>query len=230
MKLKYSILAASLVGMVAANAATIVWNASLTPMEVDNNTISTGLFDQTGTLFLAENVGGGATPWDGINFTDGSKGVGTVDFFGDDPGALSDGTNGANALTTVAQYGANDTTGTVSLTGLTNGYTYRIQALVYDGRGTSVGRSVQFDSQNMGTFANGTVNVDWGAGLLVTGTFTATGTTQDFTTAIFLDNTYATNKGQNLNALTVYTTAVPEPSSTALLGLGGLALIMRRRK
>ncbi|MEZ7957082.1 MAG: PEP-CTERM sorting domain-containing protein [Rubritalea sp.] len=25
-------------------------------------------------------------------------------------------------------------------------------------------------------------------------------------------------------------TAVPEPSSTALLGLGGLALIMRRRK
>lgn len=34
----------------------------------------------------------------------------------------------------------------------------------------------------------------------------------------------------NVNAILVETTAVPEPSSTALLGLGGLALILRRRK
>ncbi len=33
---------------------------------------------------------------------------------------------------------------------------------------------------------------------------------------------------QHINAIEL--TAVPEPSSTALLGLGGLALILRRRK
>ena len=37
------------------------------------------------------------------------------------------------------------------------------------------------------------------------------------------DNNFATVDNVNL-------TAVPEPTSTALLGLGGLALILRRRK
>ncbi len=33
-----------------------------------------------------------------------------------------------------------------------------------------------------------------------------------------------------IGAFVLNTTAIPEPSSTALLGLGGLALILRRRK
>jgi len=36
--------------------------------------------------------------------------------------------------------------------------------------------------------------------------------------------------GTQVNRITFEKTAVPEPSSTALLGLGGLTLILRRRK
>jgi len=44
------------------------------------------------------------------------------------------------------------------------------------------------------------------------------------TTGIVLDDIYVDTTGVNL------TNAVPEPSSAALLGLGGIALILRRRK
>ncbi|MBT8036430.1 MAG: PEP-CTERM sorting domain-containing protein [Verrucomicrobiae bacterium] len=36
--------------------------------------------------------------------------------------------------------------------------------------------------------------------------------------------------GEELSSFTITAAPVPEPSSTALLGLGGLALILRRRK
>ena len=45
----------------------------------------------------------------------------------------------------------------------------------------------------------------------------------------FADYTFTELNGSGVNGVTV-TVAVPEPSSTALLGLGGLALILRRRK
>jgi hypothetical protein len=112
---------------------------------------------------------------------------------------------------------------------LTSGHTYRIQALVFDGRGDAgiPGRTVQFDGVDQGQYANGVDGVTWGDGLLVTGTFTADAATQDFTNEGFQG---ANSTGAQLNALLVHTTAVPEPSSAALLGLGGLALILRRRK
>ncbi len=42
--------------------------------------------------------------------------------------------------------------------------------------------------------------------------------------------TFSQGSGENFGANNLVVTAVPEPSSAALLGLGGLALIMRRRK
>ena len=47
---------------------------------------------------------------------------------------------------------------------------------------------------------------------------------------IFQNTGSAVFAGSHEAAITINTAAVPEPSSTALLGLGGLALILRRRK
>jgi hypothetical protein len=64
--------------------------------------------------------------------------------------------------------------------------------------------------------------------LLATGTFIADAVSQSFTQAVFANTSYTTNKGQTLNALTLYQTAVPEPSAALLGGLGMLALLRRR--
>lgn len=135
-----------------------------------------------------------------------------------------------NGPSVTGTYGTEGAADTVSLSGLSIGNTYRVQALVFDGRGDAgiVGRTVEFDGVNQGQYASGDPGVDYGTGLLMTGTFVADGATQDFTIEAFDGGN---SKGGQLNALTVYETAVvPEPSATALLGLGGLALVMRRRK
>ncbi len=60
------------------------------------------------------------------------------------------------------------------------------------------------------------------AGQFAIGTFTADGTTQELTLA---------SPGFGNAHITAYQIrAIPEPTTTALLGLGGLALILRRRK
>ena len=53
------------------------------------------------------------------------------------------------------------------------------------------------------------------------------GQTKSFT---FNLNSGALNTSINIDDITLNGTVVPEPSSTALLGLGGLALILRRRR
>lgn len=221
MKLKYSILIASMLSMVAANAATVAWSSSAyTTSGAFGETLDTGLFTTSGTEILAENIGGGAVIFDGINFT-----AGTTSWDGDFSGFHQAG----QTLSQDGTYG-NNTPDTVSLSGLTIGNTYRVQALVFDGRGETgiPGRTVEFDGIDQGQYAFGQSGVTWGSGLLVTGTFVADAATQDFTVEAFDGST---SKGGQLNALLVHETAVvPEPSSSALLGLGGLALILRRRK
>lgn len=72
------------------------------------------------------------------------------------------------------------------------------------------------------TFGDGLGNTVDLNGQFAIGTFTASGTTQDLTAL-------ANGFGQaHINAFQVR--AVPEPSSAALLGLAGFALILRRRK
>lgn len=209
----------------AANAATISWSGAVANTSGGfGEILDTGLFNTTGTLVSAENVGGAAVNFDGIDFDAGTTTFSTG-------GTFNGFHQGGQELSQTGAYSDGGTSGTVNLTGLTIGNTYRVQALVFDGRGSAgiPGRTVEFDGANQGQYANGVDGVTWGTGFLVTGTFTADATAQDFTIEGF--NTDPASVGSQLNALTLHqTAAVPEPSSSALLGLGGLALILRRRK
>lgn len=192
-----AVLAASLLGIATAAAAPITWSSE--PFTVSGSfgqTLNPGQFDTTGTQILAENTGGAALTFDGINFAAGTIGMGTGDFDG-----FHEGDGAQN--TDLARFGSYGTSGpsSVTLTGLTSGRIYRVQALVYDGRGGLAGRTVIFDGISQGVYSNGVPGVTWGNGLLVTGTFTADATTQNFNIEAFAG---ATSKGGQLNALLVH--------------------------
>ncbi|SHK42665.1 PEP-CTERM protein-sorting domain-containing protein/Myxococcales GC_trans_RRR domain-containing protein/MYXO-CTERM domain-containing protein [Rubritalea squalenifaciens DSM 18772] len=221
--MKNTIIAATLAALAgSASAATISWSSTAyTTNGSAGQNLDTGLFLTTGTEFLVENVGGAATTFDGIDFTadSGLFGSAIANTFHASSSDLSDS----------GRYGSSGAD-TISLSGLTIGQTYRIQALVFDGRGSAgiTGRTVSFDGIDQGQYANGVSGVTWGDGLLVTGTFTADATDQDFTIEAF-DG--ASSVGGQLNALLVHnTTAIPEPTSTAFVGLAGLGLLLRRRR
>lgn len=227
--MKYPILTVSLLGMAAADAASIAWSGAIFTVSGSfGQTLNTGQFNQTGTLIRAENVGGGALSFDGINWSAGT--IGNMGAGGGTYSGFHENIPTANTLLARdGAYGGNGNAGTVTLTGLTIGYTYRIQALVYDGRGDTgiPGRTVAFDGTNLGQYAFGVSGVTWGNGLLATGTFVADATTQSFTNEAFTSG--GASRGGQLNALTLYQTAVPEPSAALLGGLGMLALLRRRR-
>ncbi len=188
--------------------ATITWSS--TPAPVDGDALDTGLFNTNGTLVLAENLGGAVSSFDGIDFS-----AGTIVFDG-----TYDGFGTTNDIAATGTYGGS-TPDTVSLSGLVSNKEYRVQALVYDGRGTATinGRNAEFDGEDQGVYANGV----GGDGLLVTGTFTAVGPEQTFTIEAFYAST---SKGGQLNALTVYAVSEPEPVTVSIFGpiSGGTAM------
>lgn len=211
----------------SAHAATISWtSAAFLTANTSPWGFIEGQFATTGTQIFAENSGGGAVSSGGISFTAPTVGVFDAPFSGFHSGLPV-------TLASTGTYMDANAMGTISLTGLSVGYTYRIQALVIDGRPsdgfqTITGRTVWFDGVNQGVYANGVSGVTWGDGILATGTFIADATTQSFT--IQTRNPADTaNTGGQLNALTLYQTAIPEPSAALLGGIGVLALLRRRR-
>jgi hypothetical protein len=221
MKLKYSLaIASALAAMGTAHAATISWsNQPYTVNGGSGQNLDTGIFQTDGTLLLADNTGStNNITFNGIAFT-----AGTINFGNNYGGFHASTTPEQPSTTGTWAYGI----GTVSLTGLTAGNSYRVQALIYDGRGGQNGRTVEFDGIDQGVYAHGIANTTWGDGMLVTGTFVADAATQDFTIEVF--ETDGTGVGGQLNALLVH--EVPEPSSATLFGgLACLALLRRRRK
>ncbi len=226
MKTKDLILTASLLGMGATNAATISWSGTTFLVSgTGGRDLVTGQFNQTGTFVSAQNLGGAALTFDGISFAAGPAGTGNSFNFS---GSNFHAADGNTDLARFVAYRGNASLATVNLTGLTIGNTYRIQALVYDGRAIVNGRTASFDGNNLGTFANGTAD-EWGNGLLATGTFVADASTQDFTIGVF-NSAGTTLVSSQLSALTLYqTAAIPEPSAALLGGLSMLALLRRRR-
>lgn len=221
MKTTFGLLFA-VIGLASANAAVISWSSqAYTTHGGYGQFLDTGLFDTTGTQILAENVGGGATSFDGIEFS-----AGTISFVpGGEAGVFHDQKVPSPDLSRYGAYG-NGGPGVVSLTGLIIGQQYRIQALVFDGRNDTgiPGRTISFDGINQGQYASGVFNVTWGDGLLVTGTFVADDLDQDFTIEAFLGSN---SKGAQLNALLVH--QIPEPAASVLSALGLLGLLRRRR-
>lgn len=209
---------------IVSRAAVVTWQSK--PYTVNGNFgqfIDTGVIDKTGVLTYAENAGGSALTFDGIPFSSASipfaGGSWFAGFF--DP---------VSPLAATGAWGGNGSVGTVtfgtgSLPALTLGQAYRIQLIIFDGRGDQAGRSIKVDNLNMGQYANGVSGVTWGPGLLVTGTFTADTATQGFTLETISGGTPA---GPHLNGLILQ--AVPEPSSAFIGGLCVIGLLNRRRR
>lgn len=147
------------------------------------------------------------------------------------PGAYYDGTPYSDLSFNDGIFTSPGNAFTITISGLSDALTYDISAIGRIGRldgntfSLTAGDNAVSDSDTYGNIANvagGSINP-----LSVSGA-TSTG---GVLTITFDDPTDAEWYGVNaLHVTAVSAAAVPEPSSTALLGLGGLALILRRRK
>jgi hypothetical protein len=217
-----------------AHAATISWSSTAyvhttsVGASRDKDLIGVDQFDQSGTFEWAINGGrGDYGPHTLDNSTDpdiifsrygdaATLGITFSGFTGQ--GNLFHTGDVGNQVSHQAVFGGG--IGTVTVGSLTVGQEYRVQVLLMDGRTSQTGKSVSFDGVNQGVYANGTA-ATYGDGLLVTGTFTADATTQDFTIQ------HSTG-GTQFNAMTLY--AIPEPSSVLLTALPLAGLLMGRRR
>jgi hypothetical protein len=93
--------------------------------------------------------------------------------------------------------------------------------------------TVEITNSGGGAVYTGTQNIDYGGVNWVTSDFVLSGSLNagsEYTVTATMDNFESGGFGfVAFDGLTL-TAAVPEPSSTALLGLGGLALALRRRR
>jgi len=229
-----SAIAACLFSLQAVHAATIAWDATATNIAGDSDVSTNGTSEwayslgaTTGTVnavtFASATTGGNAD----VTYA-ALTNSNTTAFRNVTPGSAFLGlSTGYQDILRSGNFVGNDSGSvTVSLLGLTSGYTYEVQFWVNDARNRADQETVP---RSLTITGPGTVvdyntagaNTDAGLGQYITGSFTADAVTQDFS---------FTSGARQLNAIQLRLTAVPEPSSTALLGLGGLAMILRRRR
>lgn len=167
----------------------------------------------------------------------------------DTPTAFGDGGFSSNADIQNLLRGAAFDAASITLSGLTIGDTYVMQIFTNDARtgggrdnlwqvGFSDGTQNFADSMTAGTHGishlNNRDSVTFAgetSGDSIIGTFVADATTQSFDHQGTRDAFDTTSGGQGqINAFQLRVIPVPEPSSTALIGLAGLGLILRRKK
>ncbi len=215
---KYTVaLATSTAMMTSASAATIAWgefDLAAAPGEISTkgtsieawNLVNTDAREATDTTTI-----------NGVLFT--ANNLFNSGYYRDTDFGVSTGDDSLDLLYLQASYSYSDAP--ITLTGLTIGNEYELQSFFGSNRsGTNhlmnVGDSITIQKTSSGTVENGA----W-----IIGTFTADATTQGFHSAY---NNYKDSwlSGYQLRDIS----SVPEPSSTALIGLGALALILRRSK
>lgn len=224
---------------VTSRAAVVSYTSQLFTNATDVST--------NGTLVKAVNLGkGGGTGTNngpattvvvinGVTFSSDS-GTGTSDFADSAGDYYYDNYTGTGVITGVPDVDANAMLDSIefgpgignslaTLTNLTIGQAYELQ--IIDLRATpAAGGSMSYGYAATvgGTEVYDLTGLVRSAPRITTGTFIADAVSQE----IHVATTYA--NGNNLEVAAFQLRAVPEPSSAALLGLGGLALLLRRRK
>ena len=223
----------------AANAATVIWSDDFTSTPVVNNTVDNGNTNLAGTG-AANDMN--QDEW----YTRGTRSTITHDIVN---GNLDIDSNNNNVYFLMDLTDLENDPGAasefqisfnvVSLTGSIDFFAFAGGGLDYSGTGTGDGRIVFRTYGNPPSFSptQGATETQ-----IVDGTTTTIASTGTFTTSSFtltdLDQSgdyvvigFASNSNDiTIDNLQLSAFAVPEPSTAALLGLGGLALILRRRK
>lgn len=230
-KTNYAVLASLLVVSASASAATVFFSSSNYADE---------LISTNGTPIGALNLGGADGIVNTVAFTGISAatsdstvslaGSVTVDLFhsaaGPNNGEGAPGNAGLLTLNSIFDP-PRDGGGSITFAGLTEGQSYEVQMVFSDTRSGILGAThIDLWGNATGTGPVEHSTFDLSTAQLVTATFTADGTTQSIWTTQRTENVGSFDG----SAAALQIRAVPEPSAAVLLGLGGLALIMRRRK
>lgn len=123
---------------------------------------------------------------------------------------------------------AGDTTLNLTLSGLDTGRTYTLQFISADGRNHGANNDYDVTYTLGGTNQTGTIGEFGTNNQGMIAAFEVSGQTSVGLTVFSDGGTF--NIPTIMQGMAISSVAVPEPSSTALLSLAGLALILRRRK
>lgn len=216
-------------GTPAKNYRNVTYDLSTTLVDwnlFNGTSITTPVDSKSGASILGNYVAGGATIVDS-----GSANSLAFSWADGDPTAVSAGTDrgvGTSGVTGGGHYTGAFLTWDVTLPALSGGVTgYQMQYYTVEKRLAS---SLQIDDSGFTSLASKTGN-DEDHLRLWTIDMTAYAGSPTLTFRHNLDSTFGTANVFAFGGITVAeVSAVPEPSSAALLGLGGLALILRRRK
>ena len=239
MKLKNNLALISIASLLAfstTHAATIIWDVQdISETNGDESDVS-----KRGELIEAVNFGTDTTSTtintvtfeaftaSGSDFTFDNLNT-LVDQSADNAGFYTGPNTSYNALLQSFIFDGLTAEADYTLTGLAIGRDYEVQLFIADDRG-GASNFDYLDVDVNGTTINVLNDTRFGGAprpaLVFTGTFTADALTQDFTA--LRRNTNDSEDGTTLSAYQLR--VVPEPSSTALLGLGGLAFALRRRR